>query len=102
VEVDVEAARAQHDVAEVAELRKKEEQLRKKEEQLRKEKEQLRKEKEQLRTKELLLLERTPSELQTCYFNLSATTAHPCGTAAGLTSHRQHSSTVSRARARSL
>ena len=56
VEVDVAAARARHDEAEVAELRKEKEQLRKEKEQLRTKEEQLRKEKEQLRAKELLLL----------------------------------------------
>jgi len=56
IEADVEAARAQQDLAEVAVLRKKEEQLRKEKEQLREEKEQLRKEKEQLREEKLIQL----------------------------------------------
>jgi DNA repair exonuclease SbcCD ATPase subunit len=47
---EIKVARARQEEAEVAELRKKEEQLRKKEE-------QLRREKEQLRAKELLLLQ---------------------------------------------
>jgi hypothetical protein len=50
VEVDVEAARAQHDVAEVAELRKEKEQLRT-------EKKQLRTKEDKLRTEKLLLLQ---------------------------------------------